>query len=280
MTSNPENKTGAPQTQSNAQPANERPSDPWSALRRFTPARIGLGRTGVSAKTKDVLDFGWAHAMAQDAIHRPFDTQGMTERLKARNWPVLSVSSQARDRATFLMRPDLGRRLNEAGVATLEGAAKAAPTPDIAFVIADGLSSLAIERYAADLLDHTRPLLTGRRAIAPIIIATQARVALGDEIATLLGARLVVVLIGERPGLSSADSLGTYLTYAPEIGTMDAARNCLSNIRAEGLPIPAAAAKLAWFIDQALARQLSGIALKDESGGNALENQGPKTKGD
>ena len=246
----------------------------WSAMRRYTPARIGIGRTGVSMRTDEILDVGWSHAMARDAIHRPLDYEALANRLKTDGWEVLTLSSRVKDRATYLMRPDLGRRLDEDSAELLREATNEAGEFDVVFVVADGLSTLAVEGYAADLLKAMKAILPSHLRVAPVIVAQQGRVALGDEIAALLGARLVVMLIGERPGLSSRDSLGVYITYAPKVGMMDSQRNCISNIRDEGLKVQPGAEKMLWFIKKALQDQVSGIDLKDESGSAEALSEG------
>ncbi|HEY1231648.1 MAG TPA: ethanolamine ammonia-lyase subunit EutC [Ramlibacter sp.] len=239
------------------------PADPgfWTELRRFTPARIGLGRSGVALPTHEVLAFGWAHARARDAVHTPLEVAALEADLRAAGFDVCHVHSAAPDRATYLRRPDLGRQLGADHHATLQSM----PACDIALVLGDGLSSLAVQRHAVPLLSVLRERLGDRFSCSPVVVAQQARVALGDDIGEQLRARLAVVLIGERPGLSSPDSLGVYLTHAPRRGRHDAERNCISNVRPEGLPIAAAAHKLAWHIEQALQRGLTGVGLKDES---------------
>jgi ethanolamine ammonia-lyase small subunit len=239
--------------------------DPWQALRLLTPARIALGRVGVSLPTDEVLRFGLAHAQARDAVQRPFDARSLAARLEADGWATLGVASRAATREHYLLRPDLGRRLDEASAARLDALAAGGATAELVFVAADGLSSLAAERHAPALLAALRPLLPRGRRIGPVVIARQARVALGDEIGERLGASLVVVLIGERPGLSSPDSLGLYLTHAPRVGRVDAERNCISNVRAEGLAPPRAAARLAWLVVESMRRGLSGVQLKEAS---------------
>jgi len=234
----------------------------WDELRRFTPARIGLGRSGVALPTHEVLAFGWAHARARDAVHAPLDVAALDADLRAAGFEACQVHSSAPDRATYLRRPDLGRQLDAAHHATLQ----AMPAPDLALVVGDGLSSLAVQRHAVPLLVALREQLGDKFSWSPIVIAQQTRVALGDDIGERLRARLAVMLVGERPGLSSPDSLGIYLTHAPRRGRHDAERNCISNVRPEGLPIAAAAHKLAWHIEQALQRGLTGVGLKDESG--------------
>lgn len=236
---------------------------PWSEWRGVTPARLALGRAGAGMPTDEVLHFGWAHAMARDAIHAALDVPKLEEALRAQGWTVAHVHSRAPDRTTYLRRPDLGRVIDPDAIAKLR--AEPIVRSDVCIVIGDGLSSLAIERHAAALLAALKPLLANELQHAPVVIATQARVALADEIGELLQAKLTIMLIGERPGLSSPDSLGVYLTHAPFRGHSDANRNCISNVRPEGLSYAAAAFKLAWLVREALARALTGIDLKDES---------------
>ncbi|MFI4914558.1 MAG: ethanolamine ammonia-lyase subunit EutC [Steroidobacterales bacterium] len=238
-------------------------TDPWQVLRRFTPARIALGRAGDSAPTEALLDFGLAHAQARDAVHVPMDCTAIVRQLADAGYASIAVHSAASDRNEYLRRPDLGRRLNEAGRARLR-AHTAAARPPLVFVMGDGLSAAAAMRHAVPLLQSLGPRLTGW-VMAPIVVASQARVALGDEIGELLGAEQVVVLIGERPGLSCADGLGIYLTYAPRVGRTDAERNCISNVRPEGLGYEQAAHRLAFLLAGARRLGRSGVRLKDES---------------
>lgn len=237
--------------------------DPWAAWRAATPARLALGRAGAGMPTDETLRFGWAHAMARDAIHAALDVDALEAALRADGWPVERARSRAEDRTTYLRRPDLGRQLDPADAERLRAAAHG--PCDICLVIGDGLSSLAVARHALPLLAALRPLLPAGTRCAPVVVATQARVALADEIGELFGATLAVMLIGERPGLSSPDSLGIYLTHDPKRGRHDAERNCISNVRPEGLPCEAAAFKLAWLLREALRRGLTGVGLKDES---------------
>ncbi len=240
------------------------PASAWSALKARTDARIALGRSGGSLATAPMLDFQLAHARARDGVHAPFDAGGLTDAIRARGWTVVGAQSEAHDRRTYLQRPDLGRRLASAARERLEGL-RAGPS-DVAFVIADGLSPRAAERHALGVLDLAAAALgSWGWTVAPLVIAAQARVALGDEVGALLNARLVAILIGERPGLSADDSLGIYLTYQPKVGCTDAERNCISNIRPGGLTYAAAAHKLLYLIREARERGLTGVGLKDDS---------------
>ncbi|OWQ85663.1 ethanolamine ammonia-lyase [Roseateles aquatilis] len=243
--------------------------DPWTSWRQFTNARIALGRTGHALPTAPWLAFNLAHAQARDAVHHPLDVPALEAVLREHGHEVVTVSSAAPDRAHYLRRPDLGRRLSDESRALIgavaAGTTVEAPPPELVFVIADGLSATAAAKQAAPVLDAVLPRLDGW-TIGPIVIATQARVALGDEVGELLHARFVVMLIGERPGLSSPDSLGLYLTHAPRVGCRDAQRNCISNVRPEGLSFAAAAYKLHHLLTQARRLGLTGVGLKDESG--------------
>lgn len=240
-------------------------ADPWAALRAVTAARIALGRTGTSVPLSEALAFKLAHAHARDAVYSTLDTEPLLVDLAALQLPVCPVRSQARTREEYLQRPDRGRQLDEASQHLL--AEHAGGECDIALILADGLSATAVNDHALPLLRRLLPRLqaAGFR-LAPIVLAEQARVALSDEIGYLLHARLALVLIGERPGLSSPNSLGAYFTYGPRPGLTDEARNCVSNIRPEGLPYAAAAEKLFLLVQEALRRQLSGVGLKDETG--------------
>lgn len=243
--------------------------NPWDALRRLTPARVALGRCGASLPTQEVLRFGLAHAQARDAVNLALDVAALQDALRARHGQSFVVHSRASDRAAYLLRPDLGRRLDDASAVLLAEAvttaSSASASPDVAFVVADGLSALAVQRHAASLLGALVPRLPPDWTVAPIVIAEQGRVALGDEIGEILGTRLVAVLIGERPGLSSPDSLGVYLTWAPRHGRSDAERNCVSNIRPEGLRYDAAATRIAWLMRESRRLQRTGVGLKDRS---------------
>lgn len=238
----------------------------WGTLRRFTDARIALGRAGHSLPTAPHLAFQLAHAMARDAVHLPFDAHGVAAGVQALGLDAVRLHSAAADRATYLQRPDLGRRLDEASRALLQQRPSA--QVDLAFVVGDGLSALAIHQNAVPLIAATVQRLQADAqpwSIGPVAVVEQARVAVGDEAGAGLKARCVVVLIGERPGLSSPDSLGLYLTWNPQPGLTDANRNCISNVRPAGLAIEAAAAKLVHLLGAARTGRISGVGLKDDT---------------
>ena len=287
-------------------------ANPWAALRRFTAARIALGRAGVSQPTAPQLAFQLAHARARDAVHQALDVAPLLEGLQELSGqPALALHSAAASRDIYLQRPDLGRRLDDASRQLMQQYAQPQPQPsaaqsqpeapaeqpqpqppatqpqpqqsvaqppppppppsaaagyDLAFVIADGLSALAIEQNVLPFLRCLAARLALEEwTIAPPAVVLQGRVAVGDEVGELLGARAVLVLVGERPGLSSPDSMGLYLTWAPRVGLTDASRNCISNVRPAGLTWEAAAFKLHYLLSEARRRQLSGVALKDET---------------
>lgn len=251
-------------------------ADLWQQLRRLTPARIALGHAGTSLPTRAQLDFQFAHAQARDAVHLGLDIEALRIELGG---DCLLLHSAATDRQSYLQRPDLGRRLDDASRARLQEG-NASRGCDLAVVIADGLSALAVQRHAAPLLRQLAERCTaqGLRLSQPCLVL-QGRVAVADEIGELLGARASLILIGERPGLSSPDSLGAYLTFAPRIGLTDAARNCVSNIRDAGLSYSLAAHRLHYLLNEALRRGLSGVELKDESELNSLPGQSPEGAG-
>lgn len=238
-------------------------TDRFETLRSFTAARIGLARSGPGIATRDHLAFRAAHALARDAVQTPLDLDAVAAALQPLGLPVLRVESRAADQQTYLTRPDLGRRLSQGAAEHLQAQAAGA---EIAVLVAGGLSAFATASHAADLLGLLVPAWqkAGRR-LGPLCLAPRGRVALGDEVGAILGARLVLVLIGERPGLSSPDSLGAYLTLAPRLGRTDADRNCISNIRPEGMVLAEAARRILWLTDQAMARGITGVALKDDS---------------
>ncbi len=275
------------------------PARPAIDLRAFTPARVALGRTGASVPTRALLDFTLDHARARDAVHAAFDAPRLLADLRGLGLDVTEARSQAVDRRDYLRRPDLGRRLEPGSVEVLKRAASA--PCQLALVIGDGLSAAAVHAHAAALVGRLLPLLAESDAaavgqvavgqvavgqvvvsqvvVSQVVVASGARVALGDEIGAILGARMVVMLIGERPGLSAPDSLGAYLTFAPKPGRSDAERNCVSNIHHAGLSYDEAAFKIAWLVREGLARQVSGVALKDESADRAPRRIGTFSPG-
>lgn len=243
--------------------ANVEAEEVWAGLRRLTPARIGLKRYGASLATDPLLEFQLAHARARDAVHEPLDIQRLASDLAALELPVIDIVSEAGSRERYLMRPDLGRRLAPEVQATL---AQHGGGFDIAIVIADGLSARAVQRHAQPTLTGVLPVLRENDwRIAPLVVVRYGRVAVGDLIARILGAECVAVLIGERPGLSAPDSMGAYLTWQPAAQTSDAQRNCISNIRPEGLGYDEAAFKLTHLLRAMRTQRRSGVELKDDS---------------
>lgn len=241
--------------------------DAWSHLKRYTPARIALGRSGVSLPTHEVLGFSLAHAQARDAIHIPLDTEKLCAELQTDGWPKpLVLHSRARDRHEYLLRPDLGRRLDETSLLHLAQWQQRQAAPTLSLVVGDGLSALGIQRHTVPLLRAIRQELGKEVTLAPPVIVCQARVAVADEVGELLNARMVAMIVGERPGLSSPDSVGIYLTINPRVGCTDAQRNCISNVRPTGQDVGIAAARLAWLVREGLRKGQTGIALKDLSG--------------
>ena len=261
--------------------------NPWQQLRQFTAARIALGRTGASLPTAPQLAFQLAHAQARDAVHLALDvTQLLRDLEQASVAPAadtLVLDSAATDRLHYLQRPDSGRRLNDASRERLKALVPVrlghgGRACELAFVVADGLSALAVARHAAPLLAAVKSRIAPENLqLARLTVVRQARVAIGDEVGELLSARLVILLIGERPGLSSPDSLGIYLTWMPRVGLTDAARNCISNVRPAGLSYEEAAFKVAYLIREMRQRQLSGVLLKDESQPEAMLPQAPRS---
>jgi len=260
--------------------------NPWRKLNDFTDARIGLGRAGVSIPTQHLLAFQLAHAQAQDAVHLPLDTEGVIHDLKDQgvlpgSSDLLQLHSQANDRSEYLQRPDLGRRLNDESAQLLKqlnlqlnsssnvGASSGALNSfDLAVVVADGLSSLAIQQNTAPFLSLLYQALSKDDQswqLAPITLVKQARVAIGDEVGELLNARCVLLLVGERPGLSSPDSLGLYMTWNPKVGLTDASRNCISNVRQGGMDYSEAVRKLMYLLKESRNLKLSGVNLKDRT---------------
>lgn len=245
--------------------------DSWKALKRFTPARIAIGRAGASRTTRELLSFRLAHAEAVDAVQSPLDGKRLRADLEKEvpGIELVDLESAALDGGVFLRRPDLGRRLSDESRAVLgrRVAARSSTDPvDVCIVLADGLAAMAIQRYGPTLLRELVALLSERSlTLAPVSLVTRGRVAVMDEIGSAWRASVALILLGERPGLQSPDSLGAYLEFAPRPGRSDAERNCVSNIRAGGLDPALAAKRLAWLINEALRRQLSGVALKDEA---------------
>jgi ethanolamine ammonia-lyase small subunit len=245
------------------------PAPPSHSLERWqdlTPARVGLGRTGASLPTKALLDFTLDHARARDAVHAGFDRAGIISGLRGLGLEALEVGSEASNRQDYLRRPDLGRTLDRDSRQIVASAGNG--SSGLAIVVGDGLSPAAVNAHAVALVRSLVPrLAVDGIDIGHALVASGARVALGDEIGAILGARMTVMLIGERPGLSAPDSLGAYLTFAPRPGRTDAERNCVSNIHGAGLGYEEAAFRIAWLIREGLARKMTGVALKDESGG-------------
>lgn len=235
----------------------------WGGLRRLTPARIGLKRAGASLATGPLLDFQLAHARARDAVHEPLDQARLLADLAGLGLPVLAIASAVEDRQRYLMRPDLGRQLAPGAEATLK---PHAGRHDVVFVTTDGLSARAVQTHAASVLACVLSVLRAEgQKLAPLVVVRHGRVAVGDAVATALGADCVAVLIGERPGLSAPDSMGAYLTWQPGAQTTDADRNCISNIRPDGIGYADAAFKLLHLLRAMRARRLSGVLLKDDS---------------
>ncbi|MHC8388662.1 ethanolamine ammonia-lyase subunit EutC [Pseudomonas sp. MDT2-39-1] len=250
------------------------PENPLLELRRLTPARIALGRTGTSMPTSAQLDFQYAHAQARDAVHLPFDHAGLSSQLAEAGRESLLLHSAAPNRDSYLQRPDLGRKLSDDSARTLREYARAKPGGvDLVIVVADGLSALAVHRHTLPFLARMQEQIEAEGwSVSPVVLVEQGRVAVADEIGELLGAKMVVILIGERPGLSSPDSLGLYFTYNPKVGLTDAYRNCISNVRLEGLSYGMAAHRLLYLMREACRRQLSGVNLKDEAQVHTLES--------
>ena len=239
-------------------------------LRELTPARVGLGRAGASMPTKALLEFTLDHARARDAVHAVFDLSAIIAGLGGLGVQPVQVSSQARDRKDYLRRPDLGRMLDPPSKHLLTN--RDGGPCQLAIVVGDGLSPSAVNAHAIELVRSLVPRLAADGIeIDRAVVASGARVALGDEIGAIVGARMIVMLIGERPGLSAPDSLGAYLTFAPKPGLTDAERNCVSNIHGSGLGYDEAAFRIAWLIREGLARRITGVALKDESGGQTSQ---------
>jgi len=252
--------------------------DPWEKLRQFTDARIGLGRVGTSIPTAELLRFQLSHAQAIDAVHVPLDTELLSEHFESSTilapyLPLQILHSKARDRMEYLQRPDLGRQLDEVSISKLQRSPDR--RYDLVFVVADGLSSYAISSHAKAFIELFIARLHSDEHkdwhIAPICVVHQGRVAVGDDVCEALNAKQVILLIGERPGLSSPDSMGLYLTWNAKRGIEDSLRNCISNIRPEGLKYQAAVHKGYYLLNESHRRELSGVSLKDRSEDSLLE---------
>jgi ethanolamine ammonia-lyase small subunit len=238
--------------------------DPLISLKEFTAARIAIGRVGTSIPLKESLLFKLAHAHARDAVYSVLDIEGLSDSLKVFNLPILRLQSKAISRNKYLKRPDLGRQLDDESAGQLKDYSTGA---DVAITIADGLSAIAINENVFSLLEILIPmLLDAKLKLCPLCLVEQGRVAIGDDIGYGLKAKFSVLLIGERPGLSAADSMGAYLTYNPRTGLTDESRNCISNIRPQGLKYKPAADKIFYLVNEAFRRKLSGVGLKDNSG--------------
>jgi ethanolamine ammonia-lyase small subunit len=250
--------------------------DVWNSLRKYTPARIAIGRAGGSLPTEEVLDFAWAHAEARDAVKAELDTEKLATSIETLDVKCLRLESAAADRDTYIRRPDLGRKLSDSSRDLLAGLHP--PTAsDVALVVADGLSAVAAQEQAVKVLERLLPMLaTSRITVAPICVVKNARVAIEDEIGGILKATAAIIFLGERPGLGTADSLGAYLVYHPKPGKTDADRNCVSNIRQAGLSPPTAAETIHYLLSESLRRKISGVVLKDERV-RAIEEQNPNS---
>ena len=238
--------------------------DIWNSLRRYTPARIAIGRAGGSLPTQEVLDFAFAHAEARDAVKAELDAKKLAASIEKLGVKCLQLESAAPDRDTYIRRPDLGRKLSDQSRNLLAQQHPPAAS-DVAIIVADGLSAVAAKEQAVKVLENLLPALaTSQITVSPICIVKNARVAIQDEIAERLHATAAAILLGERPGLGTADSLGAYLVYHPKPGKTDAHRNCISNIRDAGLPPPAAAETIHYLLSESLRRKISGVMLKDD----------------
>ncbi len=238
--------------------------DPWADLKQFTDARIALGRTGCSLLTDDYLQFSLSHARARDTIYMPFESEKVAHQLEQMGLDTVEVSSRASSRSMFLRQPDMGRRLNDASRQKLKDMDYKGA--DVLLVIGDGLSSKAVNKQAVPLISRFVPYMEELGlTVGPVVLAHESRVALGDDIAEMMHCGLVAILIGERPGLSSPDSLGVYITYKPFAGRLESERNCISNVRPEGLNYNRAAFKMAWLVEAAYDMGKTGTALKDKS---------------
>ena len=238
--------------------------DVWNSLRRYTPARIAIGRAGGSLPTQEMLEFAWAHARARDAVKAELDVEKLARAIEKLGVKCLRLESAAPDRDTYIRRPDFGRKLSDRSRELLAQSNPPAVC-NVALIVADGLSAVAAQQQTVKVLEKLFPMLaTSRISVGPICIVKNARVAIEDEIGEATNASAAIILLGERPGLGTADSLGAYLVYHPKVGKTDADRNCISNIREAGLPPPAAAETIHYLLSESLRRKLSGVALKDD----------------
>ncbi len=246
--------------------------DLWHPLKAFTAARIALGRTGTAIPLKEVLEFKLAFAFAKDAVYSALDTEGLEEKLKVLDLTIYTLQSKATTRAEYLQRPDWGRLLDDTSIDLLRNNRQETPY-NVAIIIADGLSATAINKHAFPVVQLLiKALKSMSYTLAPLSIVQQGRVAIGDETGYGLNAQMSLVLIGERPGLTSPDSMGAYLTFNPQPGLTDESRNCVSNIRPEGLNYELAAHKILYLIQESLRLQLSGVELKDNAGSDLIRN--------
>lgn len=240
-------------------------ADEWKSLKAYTAARIALGKTGVSIPVAESLGFKLAHAHAKDAVYSALEQGSLINALRELKYPVVSLQSQATNRDMYLQRPDLGRRLSDDSVRKLQ-VLSAVPT-DLCIILADGLSASAINENAWPVVSALlQAAKTMNYTVSAVSLVEQARVAIADEIGSLLKARLTIILIGERPGLSSFDSMGAYITYGPKPGLTDERRNCISNIRQQGLSAPLAVDKIMYVVNEAFRLKLTGVSLKDNDG--------------
>ncbi len=253
-------------------PVSDAGRDPWVGLRKFTAARIALGRTGGSQRMQTVLDFRLSHARARDAVMAAFDVEGVADRLTNAGFAAHRIATAVGDKKTYLVRPDLGRRLDPAAREQLSGFSSGWGVRDLVIIVSDGLAAQAAERHAVETVTLLAEHLTAAGwTLYPILLAPYGRVKLQDEVGELLGARHALMLLGERPGLGMPDSLGAYLTHHPRTTCTDADRNCVSNIRPEGLPPAAAARKLAHLLIESARLGVSGVALKDTESAGELK---------
>ena len=237
--------------------------DPWAALRHFTPARLAMGRAGGSLRTVNLLDFRLAHARARDAVHAPFHPEVLHEQLDDAGFAHVDVRSLISDKLDYLLHPERGRILTDESTAFLRARALEWGVRDIVVVISDGLSAVAAEEHAVAVATGLRDELGDTFSFYPVVVVPFGRVKIADAISDALGARMAIILLGERPGLGAKDSLSAYFTYGARNSSVDSDRNCVSNIRPGGMPVPWAVRKLAVLMRESFHRKLSGTGLKD-----------------